>query len=107
MALLSVNKYHATVQMLGVSVVLVWMSYLLYFIYYYRYMKYGNEDDVGLLYVAQFLYNVGDYTLVYLLIFLGKGWTMVRYKISGGGRIKIAVLVTVTLTTQMLVDGWR
>ncbi|GMH74377.1 hypothetical protein TrLO_g3215 [Triparma laevis f. longispina] len=106
MALLSVNKYHATVQMLGVSVVLVWMSYLLYFIYYYRYMKYGNEDDVGLLYVAQFLYNVGDYTLVYLLIFLGKGWTMVRYKISGGGRIKIAVLVTVTLTTQMLVDGW-
>ncbi|GMH53261.1 hypothetical protein TrST_g11720 [Triparma strigata] len=104
-ALLGVNKYHVTVQLLFVSVILIWLSNLLNFIYYQRYMRTGKEE-VALLYFAQVCYNVGDYTLVYLLIFLAKGWTLVRYKISGQGRIKIAILVTVTLSTQMLVDAW-
>jgi hypothetical protein len=66
----------------------------------------GIENN-ELLTVASFIFNISDLIFVYLLIFLAKGWTLVRYKISSTGRIKLTVLMTFTFFASVALDSWK
>ena len=56
-------------------------SHLLNIVVFEEMANHGIEHN-ALSTVASFLFNISDVMFVYLLIFLGKGWTLVRYKIS-------------------------
>ena len=84
------NKYHVTVQLLTCSVTLAAASHLFSVVAYEELAGKGLEHN-ELHSAASFLFNLSDLLMVYLLVFLGKGWTLVRYKISSGGRLKVRV----------------
>ena len=88
------------------SVIVAWVSHLTSMIYYEMYAATGLANYKGPS-VASFLFNASDLLVVYLLIFLAKGWTLVRYKISCGGRIKISILITVTMFATIALDSWK
>jgi len=74
-----------------------------------HYVNFG-ENGIGYpwcLRLGSILASLSDLLVVYLLIFLAKGWTLVRYKISSGGRIKIAVMITMTLFSSMGMEVWK
>jgi hypothetical protein len=105
-SLLAVNKYHATVQLLMASGALAWVSNLCNLAYYETYSRHGYADPVGLT-IGSFLASASDLLVVYLLILLAKGWTLVRYKISSQGRVKLAVLMTVTFVSTLALETWK
>ena len=87
--LVMVNKYHFTVRVLTMSIIANWISLLCNLIHYLT----MATDGIGKPWSLRFgsiLAAISDLLVVYLLIFLAKGWTLVRYKISSGGRMKIA-----------------
>ena len=105
-ALSQLNKYHVTVQLLVISVTLTAVSYLISVVAYEEMAQKGLEHN-ELHTAASFLFNMADLLMVYLLVFLGKGWTLVRYKISSGGRLKLTVLMTFTFFSSIALDAWK
>ena len=61
----------------------------------------------GLQILAYSFMGLADTTMVILLVLLAKGWTIVRRKISVGGRIKLAVFGTAYFMSSLTVVAWR
>lgn len=104
--LISQNKYHSTVQVLHLSIFLNWASLLFEMIHVMTFADDGKGHP-WMTRVGSVLMSLSDLLVIYLLIFLAKGWTLVRYKISSGGRLKIAVLITLTLFSSMGMEVWK
>ena len=75
--------------MLHLSIILSWLAYLINMSYYISFAESGMANKIPVS-LAGFVFGVSDLLIVYLLIFLAKGWTLVRYKISSSGRLKVS-----------------
>jgi len=73
------NKLHLTFSLTLYSILLAWLSHLVNMIYYLAYAATGVVSVVFPS-IASFVFNLSDLLLVYQLIYLAKGWTLVRYK---------------------------
>lgn len=81
MALLKIDKFHYTVQMLKWSIDILFITYLIFVLYYLYYGDLGTK-----LTFLRVIFNLGiscvEVLLVLLLILLAKGWTITCRKIS-------------------------
>jgi hypothetical protein len=119
------RKLHHTVKILAASVLAQWCALLALFIFWDEYAHHGynrahdhatatrHPDVVVLEKAQQVRYNVGrsfqavaDALLVALILLLGKGWTIVRRKISASGRVKITVFLAVYCWTLVVTFLW-
>ena len=92
-ALKQKQKCHHTYKILVGSVFLYFLSLIVKILHYGQYAS----DGVGLrgyLILGQLFYAASEISLVLLLILLGKGWTIVRRKITASGRVKIAIYIS-------------
>lgn len=92
--LIKKDRYHVTVKILVYS---IWVMAGGVGCMTYHYMSF-SEDGVGdpdVLLFGKTLSSLGEVLLVLHLIFIAKGWTIVRRKISANGRMKIALYITV------------
>lgn len=87
-ALESINKYHPTVKLLKYSILTSFLTYTFFMIYYLIYNYQGVQWKLGIFFCDE-LSNISEMMMVLLLIFLAKGWTICRRKISRKGRVKI------------------
>ena len=87
------KKYHHTVALLVSS---VWLQCVAHSTLAIHYSVYG-ENGRGFfpLEVYGTLFGtMSDFLLLLMIILVGKGWTIVRRKISASGRVKIAIYMT-------------
>ena len=97
----ALRKYHYTVQLLFVSVFAQMASHTCELVYLAEIGRTGKADTAWE--VASWAFTgLADCVFVLGLIFVGKGWTIVRRKISVSGRIKIGVCLTVYAFTWCL-----
>jgi hypothetical protein len=83
------RKFHKTVMLLCVCILLNFVSLILAAAHYSTFA----EDGVGLegaLDASRFVSLVSDALFALLLLLLAKGWTIVRRKISADGRVKVS-----------------
>lgn len=87
-ALQVINKYHPTVKLLKYSILTSFLTYIFFMIYYMIYNFQGVQWKLGI-FLCDELAAISEMMMVLLLIFLAKGWTICRRKISRKGRVKI------------------
>ncbi|GMH79812.1 hypothetical protein TrLO_g13488 [Triparma laevis f. longispina] len=89
-----IDKYHITVKIVVWS---VWVSFVSSVLRLYHYMLYSGDGvgNEGARIMSSVLGSLAEILLVMHLILIAKGWTIVRRKISAGGRVKIAAFITV------------
>jgi hypothetical protein len=97
---------HSTVKILVQA--LLWHILELFFamIYYTNNINSG-EPSTGLHIIYRICASVSETEIVLLLILLGKGWTVVRRKISPQGRVRITAFITVYACVQFAVVTWE
>jgi len=100
------NKFHHTVKLLMLSTFLFWFSLLLGMAYYGSLGKYGTALP-GLFEAERIVFGFADTGMVLLLVLLGKGWVMVRDKITASGRVKIAIFTSLYLMASIFAAVWR
>lgn len=87
------KKYHHTVALLVSSVWLQFLAHCTLAVHYSVYRSNGRGyyplEVYGVLFGT-----VSDFLLLLMIILVGKGWTIVRRKISARGRVKIACYMT-------------
>jgi len=105
-ALKSRRKLHVTVKIFVVSILAKWLAFLLSLTYYSNFATNGESND-GILVASDVFSAMADSTLVLLLICLAKGWTVVRRKVSIGGRIKISCFITVYFASTLTMVAWK
>ena len=93
------RKLHLTARILNEAVAFEWLSVLLRTAYYAEYAKSGRAPK-ALDTMSRLFHGVADVEMVLLLIFLGKGWTVVRRKLSVHGRVKLAVFGTTSAIAE-------
>lgn len=75
--------------------------------YYGAYCSSGHRTSYNYMQViGKFFFGFGEMTMILHLILIGKGWTIVRRKISANGRVKVAVYMTVYYTVFWAVMLW-
>ena len=90
------NKTHPLVHVLFASILLQVIGYLCLLIYF---LQKDIGMDLRLLHkLGTFMIGNAELTLVLHLILLGKGWGIVRAKITTNGTVKIAVYFTLYYT---------
>ena len=99
------RKYHWTVHMLAISIFIHLVALLLAMIHYSMYDADGVGDPI-LLEISAYLNIACETLFIALLILLAKGWTIVRRKISPGGRIKIAVFCCIYFLSGIFAKIW-
>eukprot|EP00519_Triparma_laevis_P010344 CAMPEP_0182498606 /NCGR_PEP_ID=MMETSP1321-20130603/6759_1 /TAXON_ID=91990 /ORGANISM="Bolidomonas sp., Strain RCC1657" /LENGTH=929 /DNA_ID=CAMNT_0024702689 /DNA_START=95 /DNA_END=2881 /DNA_ORIENTATION=+ len=99
------RKYHWTVHMLAISIFIHLVALLLAMIHYSMYDADGVGDPI-LLEISAYLNIACETLFIALLILLAKGWTIVRRKISPGGRIKIAVFCSIYFLSGIFAKIW-
>ena len=100
------HMLHTTVKILTQA--LVWHIAELFFatIYYTNNVDTGQPSQ-GLRIFYRVCSAVSETEIVLLLILLGKGWTIVRRKISAQGRVRITAFITVYACVQFAVVTWE
>ena len=87
------NKYHYTVRLLIYSIVLEWLGLVCMVNHLDDYSVNGVGSE-RLYKYSKFCQSGSDLLLVLMLVLIGKGWTIVRSKLSAQGRVKIAIFFT-------------
>jgi hypothetical protein len=97
---------HTTVKILVQA--LVWHILELFFavIYYTNNVDTGRPS-LGLRILYRICSAISETEIVLLLILLGKGWTVVRRKISAQGRVRITAFITIYSCVQFAVVTWE
>ena len=97
---------HTTVKILVQA--LVWHILELFFatIYFTNNIDAGYPSK-GLRVVYRICAAISETEIVLLLILIGKGWTVVRRKISAQGRVRITAFITVYACIQFAVVTWE
>jgi hypothetical protein len=104
--LITRRKFHATVKYYLLSLFMWWLSM------WFDVADLGEEGAVGRrLKDAQLtglvLRALSESLLLLTVILLGKGWTVVRRKISATGRVKIAIYMTLFVVTNLFtIAAW-
>ena len=102
-----IRKYHVTVKLLTASIVGHWLALAMRCGYYDDFSRDGIERPT-VRFWGRFLSAVSEMVFLLLLVLLAKGWTIVRYKLSAAGRIKIAAFIStyfmVTVTAYIWAD---
>ena len=104
--LLTANKLHVTVSILFNSVLVQFFA-LCFSLGHWQHFALTGTVVPGTRTVGSVLSIVSELLIVYILIFLGKGWSLIRYKISSAGRVKIAALMTFTVFWELAVQAWK
>eukprot|EP00854_Cymbomonas_tetramitiformis_P000718 gene718-1182_t len=105
MTLMKLNKFHHTVKLLGISVLITYMARFFDMIHWCKYANDG-EGARGLHVAAMWFSGLAETTLLLLVILVAKGWSICCRKISATGRTKIAVYTTVYLLTWTVLLIW-
>eukprot|EP00750_Incisomonas_marina_P028586 INCI6777.2.p1 GENE.INCI6777.2~~INCI6777.2.p1 ORF type:complete len:519 (+),score=85.47 INCI6777.2:228-1784(+) len=99
------NLLHHTAKILFAAICTAFIGSLLYAIH----LAILSSDGVGvvpLVYIAFVSYAVSATMTLLLIIVITKGWTIVRRKISAGGRMKIAAFITTFLVLSLTCIFW-
>lgn len=86
----NIGKLHPIILLLGISIIIKTFSFILKFIYYQKYVENHYPTD-GFKIASKILEYISDIFTILHLILLIKGWRIVRRKIGGVGRMKIAI----------------
>ena len=100
------NMLHHTVRFLLISIYCEIGSVFFGLVYQSEYAKKGMKY-IWLETFSSLLHASADIFLLFLLIVIGKGWTVVRRKISATGRVKIGVFMTAYSVTYYAVIVWH
>lgn len=104
--LVAKRRYHHTARLLLCSIALAWLGLVLGMAYYGT-VAWQGYGDAGALTGGRILFRLADALLVLLLVLLAKGWTIVRPKISVGGRVKLAVFGTLYGFASLVGAVWH
>ena len=99
------RKLHHTARILNEAILFEWLSQLASVAYYGRYASTGRSSP-WILTLSRMFRGVADVEMVLLFVFLAKGWTIVRRKLSIGGRIKVAVYGTTYALASFVALVW-
>ncbi|KAJ1459037.1 rhodopsin-like GPCR transmembrane domain-containing protein [Pelagophyceae sp. CCMP2097] len=99
------RKLHHTARMLVEAVAFEWLSTLFRVAYYGQYAQDGKAPPTMLV-ISRILHALADIETVLLLVLLAKGWTVVRHKISGEGRMKLAVFTSTYMVAHIAAMVW-
>ena len=89
-ALRSVDKFHTSLHALMWSIVFHAASLGCLTLHWFTY-AWNGEGVMGLKITGELFFILADTCLLLVTIFIGKGWTIVRRKISKNGRTKIVI----------------
>lgn len=99
------NMLHHTVKILFTCIVLTFLGSLLYAIHL-GVLSGDGRGVVALLYMAHVCYALSTSLMLLEIIVITKGWTIVRRKISAGGRMKIAAFITTFFVLYLTCIFW-
>jgi len=103
----AVNKYHVTVAVLHQSVLLHWCALLLSTCYRVQFARTGVRGKMlWLKTLSLFFRGTGEMALLLLLIWLAKGWTIVRQQLSSQGKLRLTLYMAVYCTTYWFAVVW-
>jgi len=99
------NLLHHTVKILFASIVGLFVGFLCYTIHL---SVFGVDGIgvVGLVYVAHICFALSTTMMLLDVVVIAKGWTIVRRKISAGGRMKIAAFLTMFFILYIACIFW-
>lgn len=90
------EKYHPTVKILNYSIYCQDCCCLFLLLYYLFYSDSGKIFPLLRLFSSLF-YTISESLIILLFILIGKGWTIIRRKISRNGRVRISVYYSIYL----------
>jgi hypothetical protein len=96
---------HHTTKMMMLAVFLETLSTFFYFLYQASYAQSGYQY-LWLEMTGMYLHATSDVVLLTLFLVIGKGWTIVRRKISAQGRVKLGMFVTMYAVVYYVVIIW-
>lgn len=99
-ALERAGKLHLTVQLLLAAIVAMWLSTTLTLAYLASFGSVGLPYS-GLLHASFGLAAASEWCSLLMVLLVGKGWTITTRKVSGNGRMRIAVYVTAYCFAQV------
>lgn len=91
-----IEKYHATVKILNYSIYMEDLSSLFLLLYYLFYSDSGKIFPLLRL-LSSLFYTISESLIILLFILIGKGWTIIRRKISRNGRVRISIYYSIYL----------
>jgi hypothetical protein len=97
---------HTTVRILVQAFVCHLLELFFCMVYYVTYISTGNQSR-GLRIVYRCFAAFAETHIVLFLILIGKGWTVVRRKITPQGRVKITAFIAVYGVIQLGVVTWE
>jgi len=95
-----IDKYHHSVKLLVISILLSTLSNLALAGAYSSFSSTGIEI-AWVQNTSTILALCAEFFLLLMVILVGKGWTIVRHKISGTGRIRIASYMTLYVVVSI------
>ena len=99
------DMVHHTVKFLQRSVMCSSLSALFYLLHF-AVFNVDGQGSAALYSLGVAFHSVADLLFLLLIVVVGKGWTIVRRKISAQGRMKIAALMTLYGSTLFATQIW-
>jgi hypothetical protein len=106
MSLESISKFHVTIRLVVISVVIELFAQIFYYAYWANYIEDGVRQE-DLLIVGNFLSSISHFFLVLHVILIGKGWTIVRKHLSTGGKMKLIAFGSFYFICIMFIEAFK